>query len=244
MNKIKTILLSVLATVCVGAVLFGGIACSRRVDASLCVQVEMVVADSLTRQYVDADALVGHLKTRQLYALGKAMSDVDCHAIEQALLQHPMLRTANCYKSPFGELRIRVTQRVPMLYVKNGQEVYAMDTDRKPMPYLPAMDSENLMRVTGTVSPRAVSEEYFDFALWLQDHAYWANRIKTICVHHPKHVVLQQKDYAANVVLGPLDGYPAKLRRLQNLYTKGFDQLGYPDCRELDLRFDGQVIKR
>jgi len=32
--------------------------------------------------------------------------------------------------------------------------------------------------------------------------------------------------------------------RLQKLYTKGFDKIGYTDYREYDLRFDGQVVGR
>jgi cell division protein FtsQ len=98
--------------------------------------------------------------------------------------------------------------------------------------------------ITGAINQRAAAEEYYDFVQWLKGDSYWGERIKNIHVRNPKYVVLSQKEYATNIVLGSLDGYEAKLARLRSLYKKGFDVIGYPECRELDLRFTGQVVRR
>ena len=63
-------------------------------------------------------------------------------------------------------------------------------------------------------------------------------------VSNPKHIVLAQKGENTRIVLGELDGYSKKLNKLQKLYTKGFTQIGYPDVKEYDLRFTGQVVGR
>lgn len=243
MNKVTKVLLTVVTTVCCAAVLAGGIWCSRQVDASLCTQVDIVVEDSVSRQYVDAMELEGYLKARGCYALTKAMSEVDCHMIEQALLKHEMIRTASCYKTPFGAVRIRVTQRVPVLCVKTAEGNYLVDADRRVMPYRSGMKVD-VPVFTGAISKCAATEEYYDFVLWLQDNSYWGERIRDVYVRNSKLVVLSQKDYSAKIVLGKLDGYEDKLARLRSLYKKGFDVLGYPECRELDLRYAGQVVRR
>lgn len=243
MNKVTKVLLTVVTTVCCAAVLAGGIWCSRQVDASLCTQVDIVVEDSLSPQYVDAMELEGYLKARGCYALTKAMSEVDCHMIEQALLKHEMIRTASCYKTPFGAVRIRVTQRVPVLCVKTAEGNYLVDADRRVMPYRSGMKLD-VPVFTGAINKCAATEEYYDFVLWLQDNSYWGERICDVYVRNPKLVVLSQKDYSAKIVLGKLDGYEDKLARLRSLYKKGFDVLGYPECRELDLRYAGQVVRR
>jgi hypothetical protein len=80
--------------------------------------------------------------------------------------------------------------------------------------------------------------------LWLRDNHYWDSRIRTIYVKHPKFLVLNQEGQKARIVLGALDGYADKLGRLQKLYTKGLDKIGYPDYSEYDLRFEGQVVGR
>ena len=243
MNKVTKVLLTVVTTVCGVAVLVGGIWCSRQADMSLCTQVDIVVEDSVSRQYVDAMELEGYLKARGCYALTKAMSEVDCHMIEQALLKHEMIRTASCYKTPFGAVRIRVTQRVPVLCVKTAEGNYLVDADRRVMPYRSGMKLD-VPVFTGAISKCAATEEYYDFVLWLQDNSYWGERIRDVYVRNPKLVVLSQKDYSAKIVLGKLDGYEDKLARLRSLYKKGFDVLGYPECRELDLRYAGQVVRR
>ena len=243
MNKVTKVLLTVVTTVCCAAVLAGGIWCSCQADMSLCTQVDIVVEDSVSRQYVDAMELEGYLKARGCYALTKAMSEVDCHMIEQALLKHEMIRTASCYKTPFGAVRIRVTQRVPVLCVKTAEGNYLVDADRRVMPYLSGMKLD-VPVFTGAISKCAATEEYYDFVLWLQDNSYWGERIRDVYVRNPKLVVLSQKDYSAKIVLGKLDGYEDKLARLRSLYKKGFDVLGYPECRELDLRYAGQVVRR
>lgn len=243
MNKVTKVLLTVVTTVCCAAVLAGGIWCSRQVDASLCTQVDIVVEDSVSRQYVDAMEVEGYLKARGCYALSKAMCEVDCHMIEQALLKHEMIRTASCYKTPFGAVRIRVTQRVPVLCVKTAEGNYLVDADRRVMPYRSGMKLD-VPVFTGAINKCAATEEYYDFVLWLQDNSYWGERIRDVYVRNPKLVVLSQKDYSAKIVLGKLDGYEDKLARLRSLYKKGFDVLGYPECRELDLRYAGQVVRR
>jgi cell division protein FtsQ len=243
MNKVTKVLLTVVTTVCCAAVLVGGIWCSRQADTSLCTQVDVVVEDSVSRQYVDAMELEGYLKARGCYALTKAMSEVDCHMIEQALLKHEMIRTASCYKTPFGAVRIRVTQRVPVLCVKTAEGNYLVDADRRVMPYRSGMKLD-VPVFTGAISKCAATEEYYDFVLWLQDNSYWGERIRDVYVRNPKLVVLSQKDYSAKIVLGKLEGYEDKLARLRSLYKKGFDVLGYPECRELDLRYAGQVVRR
>jgi cell division protein FtsQ len=243
MNKVKKVLLAVVTTVCCVTVLVGGVWCSRQVDSSLCTQVEVLVEDSLSRQYVDVTELEMYLKSRGCYALDKVMSTVDCHRIEQTLLEHDMIRTASCYTTPFGAVHVRVTQRIPVLCVKTAEGNYLVDSDRRVMPYRSGMKLD-LPVFTGAISQRAATEEYFDFVMWLKSNSYWNTRISDVYVRNPKMLVLSQTDYSAKIVLGKLDGYEAKLSRLRNLYKKGFDILGYPECRELDLRFSGQVVRR
>jgi hypothetical protein len=55
---------------------------------------------------------------------------------------------------------------------------------------------------------------------------------------------LNQEGQTSKIILGGIDGYEAKLQKLRKLYTKGFDKIGYPECREYDLRFTNQVVCR
>lgn len=240
---VKKIFLIVAVVLCCGAVVVGGAWCSAQNDDSPCQVVDIVVNDSLQRQFVDTDALELFLQKNGYFPAGKRMSEVDCHAMEQCLLKHDMVRTASCYKSPFQTVYIRVTQRIPMLSVVSDNGCYYVDTDRRVMPAREKIQVE-VPVFKGNVSSRAAVEEYFDFVEWLNDNHYWRALIKEVQVKNPKHLVLNQNGHSAKIILGPLDNYENKLNRLKKLYTKGLDQIGYPDYREYDLRFDGQVVGR
>lgn len=240
---VKKIFLIVAVVLCCGAVVVSGAWCSAQNDDSPCQVVDIVVNDSLQRQFVDTDALELFLQRNGYFPAGKRMSEVDCHAMEQCLLKHDMVRTASCYKSPFQTVYIRVTQRIPMLSVVSDNGCYYVDTDRRVMPAREKIQVEVLV-FKGNVSSRAAVEEYFDFVEWLNDNHYWRALIKEVQVKNPKHLVLNQNGHSAKIILGPLDNYENKLNKLKKLYTKGLDQIGYPDYREYDLRFDGQVVGR
>ena len=240
---VKKIFLIVAVVLCCGAVVVSGAWCSAQNDDSPCQVVDIVVNDSLQRQFVDTDALELFLQRNGYFPAGKRMSEVDCHAMEQCLLKHDMVRTASCYKSPFQTVYIRVTQRIPMLSVVSDNGCYYVDTDRRVMPAREKIQVE-VPVFKGNVSSRAAVEEYFDFVEWLNDNHYWRALIKEVQVKNPKYLVLNQNGHSAKIILGPLDNYENKLNKLKKLYTKGLDQIGYPDYREYDLRFDSQVVGR
>lgn len=239
--NVKKILLWVLAVCSLVAVVWCGAWCSAQVDVSLCEEVQIVLHDSLCRQYVDADELEVYLKRADVYPLGKTMEAVDCHAIEQCLQGHDMLRKVECYKSPFGVVHIGVTQRVPVLYVVTNDGCYYVDSDRLVMPVRKQINVD-VPVLKGAVSERAAREEYYDFVAWLDDDSYWGARVKSVHVSHPKHVVLHQEAPDAKIIIGALEGYEKKLAKLRKVYTKGamlIDSIGYS---AYDLRFEGQVV--
>lgn len=242
-SMVKKILLAVVVVVCCGAVLVGGAWCSAQKDGSLCTAIQIVVKDSMERQFVQVDELEGYLKRHRVCVQGLVMEQVDCHAVEQCLLSHDMVRSAECYKSPFGVVRVEVTQRVPVLCVMTADGCYYVDSDRRVMPARKSVDVD-LPVFRGAVSERAAREEYYDFVEWLQSNHYWRELISDVYVQQPKHLLLSQRGQKSKIVLGALDGYADKLSRLRTLFTHGLDEIEHPEYREYDLRFDGQVVGR
>ena len=242
-SMVKKILLTVFVVVCCGAVLVGGVWSSAQKDDSPCTAVQIVVRDSMERQFVQVDELEGYLKLYRLYPPGLLMNQIDCQAIEQCLQDHDMVRNAECYKSPLGVVRVEVTQRVPVLCVMTAEGCYYVDSDREVMPARKSVDVD-LPVFRGAVSERAAKEEYYDFVEWLQGNHYWRELISDVYVQHPRYLLLTQRGQKAKIVLGALDGYADKLARLRKLYTHGLDEIEHPDYREYDLRFEGQVVGR
>ena len=241
--KIKTII-SIVSAVLLVATL-SAVACwaAQRPTQLPCAWLRVEVTDSLDRRFVESDELRRMLQCEGLVPKGLSMEEISCQAIEDCLMKHDMVRTAECFKLVNGGVCVRVTQRVPALYVMSNEGAYYVDTDREIMPVCKTIDVD-VPRFKGAVGKRAATEEYFDFALWLTKNRYWKSRIQDVQVVNPKHLVLHQKDDRGKIILGDLSQYEHKLDKLQKLYTKGLEYIDYQNYREYDLRYQGQVIGR
>lgn len=240
--KKKMLVLACAILLSIGTWVVGAWASKQPTDA-VCQRLEILLCDSAQHQFVSVDELQRTLQRRALLPVGKRWDEVSCQEIEQCLLQHDMIRTAECYKTSTGDVCVRLTQRVPMLYVTTAEGSYYVDTDCRVMPVRSSIEV-SVPIFKGNVSQRAATEEYFDFVCWLQDDSYWSQRITQVHVRNPKQHVLKQRHVEGDILLGELQGYEQKMERLRKLYVKGFDKIGYKSYKEYDLRYQGQVVGR
>ena len=240
--KKKMLVLACAILLSIGTWVVGAWASKQPTDA-VCQRLEILLCDSAQHQFVSVDELQRTLQRRALLPVGKRWDEVSCQEIEQCLLQHDMIRTAECYKTSTGDVCVRLTQRVPMLYVTTAEGSYYVDTDRRVMPVRSSIEV-SVPIFKGNVSQRAATEEYFDFVCWLQDDSYWSQRITQVHVRNPKQHVLKQRHVEGDILLGDLQGYEQKMERLRKLYVKGFDKIGYKSYKEYDLHYQGQVVGR
>ena len=182
--------------------------------------------------------------------MNRVVAPTTLHRIEKTIAQHPMVRTAQCYITPRGEMKIRITQRIPLLRVQTPIEVYFIDTDRRVMSYRESV-RDKVPVVTGNVGVTQASNALADFAQWLQKDEYWRTRIHHLHVQNPQLVYLylfQSNNTEAvtfhRVVLGSMRGYEQKLQKLRVFLEDGAEATKDKQYREIDLRFKGQVIGR
>ncbi|MBQ7531728.1 MAG: hypothetical protein IJT12_08465 [Paludibacteraceae bacterium] len=219
-----------------------GITASDRVADPVCSSVTLIIKDSLERQYVSAGELRQQLSQAGLWQVGQPLSKISCQQIERHLLTHPMLRQAECYKLTNGELRILVRQRQPIMLIA-GDEHYYLDTDRKVMP-VRASVSTPVVVVNGRIGHQQAEGEMYDFVTWLNDNRYWREKIHTIHVTNPRMIELKEDAHHYTIVLGPLADAEQRMDDLQKLYENGFEHIGYPEYKQIDLQYSNQIIGR
>lgn len=242
MKSEKPILSWITVIVLVVAVIAAGIAASRRAVDPVCASITITVKDSAQRQYVSEGELRQQLHQAGLWQVGQPMSHISCQQIEQHLLTHPMLRQAECYKLAKGEVRISVRQRQPLMLIA-GDEHYYLDTERKVMPIRASVNTPVVV-VKGRIGKQQALGEMFDFVTWLTENRFWSDKIHTIRVITPKMIELLDESHQYTIVLGSLDKAPERLNDLEKLYRKGFDHIGYPQYRQIDLQYAGQIVGR
>jgi len=208
-----------------------------------CKDLQLVITDSCSRQFVDATEIRQLLVDQNMYPIGRPMSEVSLTSIETAIQHHPTLRTTECYSTPYGTVVVRMSQRKPVLRVMSDDRNYFVDSDRqilsprsKTASYVPI--------ITGKVTPQMATGELFDFVCFLEKNEYWDSQIVQINIRPDCQIELIPRIGNQTILLGSLTNYEHKLAKLQKLYVDGFNKIGWQTYSTLDLRFNGQIVAK
>ncbi len=214
----------------------------RHEEERVCCGLEIVVRDSAERCYTKTSTLLNRIKQDGVYPVGKAMSDISTQAIEDCVLEYPVLSKAVCYKTTDGKVCVDVWQRIPVLRVATGEN-YFVDEDRTILPDMASI-AAYVPIVTGRVSKSFAQGDLFDFVEYIEGDNFWSAQIEQIHVVSEKQIELIPRIGSHVIILGDLDGYESKLNKLQTFYTEAMNKTGWLPYKEIDLRYRGQVVCR
>ena len=85
-----------------------------------CSKVSIHIADENTNGFLNAQEVKNILERNRLYPIGKPSETVNPRNIEDHLMKSPFVNTAQCYKTQNGHVCITITQRLPIIRVKNN----------------------------------------------------------------------------------------------------------------------------
>ncbi len=213
-------------------------------SAEPCSTLTYTIEDSDERLYLSERELNALLRAQDIYPVGRPIDRVSLYRIEEAIQAHPMVRTAECFATPNNEVRVKITQRIPLLRVKTQVDTYFIDTDRHMMPAREAI-KDKVLTATGAVGPQIAANQLADFAEWVADERYWREKIAYLYVRSPQMIVLHLTDtIQPRVLIGPMRDYERKLNKLRVYLDNGGPATADKKYYELDIRFRGQVIGR
>ena len=209
-----------------------------------CTSLRYIIEDRAERLYLTENELTQLLQSEDLYPVNKNIDQLSLARIERTISHHPMVRTAECYLTPRNEVRVCITQRVPLLRVQTGTEIFFIDTDRRVMPVRAAV-RDSVLSVRGTVGVHLAAGQLADFAQWLQTEPFWQARIRFMQVLSPRMIYIYLREpNQPRIVLGSIQGYEHKLAKLRTFMLNGAEAVKDKQYTELDIRFKNQVIGR
>lgn len=250
---------TLLAAVCVALsvyVVLGMTAFNNPKEAyPLCSKVIIDIEDESTNGFLSAKEIRRILERNGLYPFRKRMTDVNPRDIEDRLKTSPFVKTAQCYKTKDGCVSISVTQRLPVIRVKNsGGEDYYLDDHGGIMPN--SKYTSDLIIATGRISKWYARSYLAPMAVEIMKSEFWRNQIVQINIRPDFGVELVPRVGDHVVCLGPLPqtryinrrkaqitGFMTKkLDRLEKFYRYGLSEAGWNKYSYIDLEFDNQII--
>ena len=213
---------------------------SGRTQEKVCGKLLIKNNESSDKQLITENEIVGILEQNGLNPIGKTLKYIQTETIESVLQKNPMIKKAECYKTPSGIVKIDITQRVPKFRVV-GLGSYYIDADRKPMPVSPNY-AAYVPVVSGRVTVSMVAGKMFDFVTFLEGNPFWNAQIEQIFVREDGKIELVPRVGESIIVLGTLDNYQKKLEKLRKLYVNGFKTMGWNKYKVIDLQYKDQVV--
>ncbi len=211
-------------------------------QAVACSEVKIEVKDSLRQSLVTSQMLKAWLTIEQVDVVGQPMRDIPTQTIEDALLRHPLVRTAVCYERLDGVIVAEVTQRVPLFRVAGGSNFF-VDTDRRVMP-VRSTTAAYVPVATGFITEQMATQELYDFFDYVSHNPFWNAQIVQVDVRQNGELVIVPRVGGHIILLGDLNEYKTKLKKMRIFYSEGFAKIGWKEYREIDLRYANQVIGR
>ncbi len=207
----------------------------------VCSDIHVEVTDSLRSGFVTPDQIKNALLTQYPKILGNSVESINCEDIELYLKKHQAIKQCEAFCTVNGILNIYIGQRTPLLRVFSGYDSYYIDTDGNKMPLFDQYTAHILV-LSGHVDMLDSLNNVIEFAHFIKDNPFWDAQIEQIYVEKTGEFSLAPRVGDQIIYLGSLDRYQEKMRNLYALYTQGLNPREWNNYKEINLKFEGQII--
>lgn len=238
MRKVKNIILWTLA-IAYFPVVFAFV--SNKKNQVICSDVQVVVKDSLSTQFVTSTQMRNVLLNKYPAILGNSIGQINCEEIEQFIKKHEAIRDCEAYYTIGGRLNIELEQRKPLCRIFSGYSSYYLDENGEKMPLFKSHTAHVLV-VSGHINKLDSINEVIDFAKFIKHDNFWNAQIEQVYVESNGEFSLAPRVGDQIIYLGSLKDYPLKMKNLYALYSEGLHPREWNNYKEINLKFEGQII--
>lgn len=220
-----------------------------------CRVVTINIADKNTNGFLDVKEIKKMLQKQEKWPYLQRMDDINPRDIEEMLMSSPFINTAECYKSKDSLVHIEVTQRLPVIRIKedNGGDYY-LDVNGGVVPN--ASYNSDLIIATGKFSKKFAMTSLAMLAQIITDNKFWNAQIEQINVLSNEGIELIPRVGEHIVYIGQLphsadkeeqkalleDYVNNRLQRLDMFYRYGLKKIGWNKYGYINLEFENQII--
>lgn len=254
-HKVENIVLSVVA-VLAAAVVVVLYACGvRRQSRMECGGVRVTVRDSSVNRFVSGDDVQKILTANYGDVRGVFADSLDLNSMEHLLEKKSVIRDCEAYFTRDGMLNIDVTQRTPVVRFQNAANGWYADADGYIFPLqrsytsmVQVVDGDFPIEVERGFKGQVEDAEQREWLMRVVGMAEyigesgWKNRISQIHVSGNGEVLLVPSEGNERFIFGQPVRIAEKFGKMEKYYRMILPLK--KDYRQVDLRFDGQIVCR
>ena len=221
----------------------------------VCTKVNINISDSNNAGFLSAKEIKSILEKKKLYPLNKQISSVEPRKIEEALKVGPFVDSAQCYITENGHVNIMISQRMPIIRIKNLKgEDYYLDDNGGILPN--SKYTSDLIIASGNISRWFAHYGIAPLAKAINKSEFWVNQIEQIHVCDDRGIELVPRvgDHINFIGYLPIkknkvaneksiaEFTAKKLERTEKFYRYGLSQAGWNKYSYINVEFDNQII--
>ena len=226
--------------------------------------VSVHISDNTNNKFITESDVTQSLEKEGVKLMGMLIDSVNTHYIEDVLTHNnKSIKSADVYRTVFGEIGVRIEQRHPIMRVINPNgDSYYIDANGQVMPLSkkytahvivingnlnePYMDhvGENLLhsltktdKSTGELLP-----DLFKLVKFINGNKFWKAQIEQIYINSKKEIELVPRVGNHTIILGSVDDMSEKFENLQAFYEQGLSKYGWNKYKTINLKFKNQIV--
>ncbi len=183
--------------------------------------------------------------------IGKSYSAIDLPGLESYLKSFPFIGKAQAFAGLDGKLQLVVSQRQPILRVKNrANEQFFIDKEGIKIPYRGKFAPDVLV-ATGNI-PEVLNDsdrvhtplmkDLWAIAKHISQNPFWNAQFEQLHVDNYSEIYLIPRVGRHTIVLGNAENLPQKMENLRVFYDQALRSLGWDKYKVINLSYLNQVV--
>ena len=215
-----------------------GVFVSSKNKKEVCVDVKVIVTDSISKRFVTADEIEKTIFETYPNLYGSLIKNLDFLEMEALVEKHPAIQSCHIYSNSKGILNIEVEQYKPILRVFSGSASFYFDETGHKIP-ISNNFNVNALVVNGTIPTNPV--DLIKVSKYIKNDAFWDAQIEQIYIRRDNDYILAPRVGDHLIILGQPVDFEQKFKNLKAFY-KQLDPKAWNDYKMINLKFKNQIV--
>lgn len=234
---------------------------NSKVSDERCNKLNITIVDKNQHYFIDKKDVENILIKHNTNIIGTKKDSIILNKIESSLLSNPSVLKGEVYFSDHNELNIEVIQRNPIIRViSDNLSIYIDETGT----IIPLSDNYSARVIVATINQNIdlsrikigkninlyndsikiekLMNEIFTLSKYIYNDNFWNAQITQINIDSNNEIELIPRIGEHIIVFGNIENYEKKFQQIKTLYLKGFNNIGWSEYKEINLKYNNQIV--